>query len=177
MAFYVRSSIEPRQILRRVPGVVAALDPNLPVEQLKTLPQQVRENVFLDRMIGTLSTAFAVLATLLAGIGLYGVLAYTVARRTREIGVRMALGADRRSVRGMVVRQVLWMLLIGSVIGIGAAYMLGRAAGSLLFGVQGADPFVIAIAAVVLAAFALGAGVVPAHRAARVDPITALRYE
>jgi predicted permease len=177
MAFYVRSSIEPRQILRRVPGVVAALDPNLPVEQLKTLPQQVRENVFLDRMIGTLSTAFAVLATLLAGIGLYGVLAYTVARRTREIGVRMALGADRRSVRGMVVRQVLWMLLIGGVIGIGAAFMLGRAAGSLLFGVQGADPFVIAIAAVVLAAFALGAGFVPAHRAARVDPITALRYE
>jgi predicted permease len=177
ITFYVRAGVIPAQIMRRVPAVVAALDPNLPIENLKTLPQQVRENIFLDRMIGTLSAAFAALATLLAGIGLYGVLAYTVARRTREIGVRMALGADRGRVRGMVLRQVVWMLLIGGAIGIGGAYILGRAASSLLFGVQGADPFVIASAAVVLALFALGAGFLPAHRAARVDPMKALRYE
>jgi ABC-type antimicrobial peptide transport system permease subunit len=137
----------------------------------------VRENVFLDRMITTLSAAFAGLATVLAAIGLYGVLAYTVAQRTREIGVRMALGADRSAVRGMVLRQVVRMLAIGGVIGIAAALGLGRAAGSLLFGLEGHDPIVIVSAALLLSLFALAAGYIPARRAARVDPMHALRYE
>src|SRR5207237_504216 len=126
--FYVRSSVEPERLLRAIPGVIKRLDPNLPVEDLKTLPQQVRENVFLDRMISTLSAAFAALATMLAAIGLYGVLAYTVAQRTREIGVRMALGADSGRVRGMVLAQVGRMTLTGCTIGIAAALGLGRAA-------------------------------------------------
>jgi ABC-type antimicrobial peptide transport system permease subunit len=141
------------------------------------MEMQVRENVFLDRMISVLSTAFAGLATLLAAVGLYGVLAYTVAQRTREIGVRMALGADRRDVRGLVVRQVGWMTLIGGAVGVLAALVLGRAAGSLLYGLTGHDPLVIVGAATVLALVSLAAGYVPALRAKRVDPMQALRYE
>jgi ABC-type antimicrobial peptide transport system permease subunit len=177
MNFYARTSLPPDQLLRAVPKLIANLDPNLPVEDLKTLPQQVKENVFLDRMISMLSAAFAVLATLLAAIGLYGVLSYTVAQRTREIGVRMALGADGGRVRGMVLRQVSWMMVIGGVIGIIAAIALGRAASSLLFELRGYDPTVIVSAVVVLAIVALGAGYVPALRASRVDPMQALRYE
>jgi len=177
LSFYVRTSLPPERILRDVQRVVASLDPALPVTDLKTMPQQIRENVFLDRMISTLSAAFAVLATLLAAVGLYGVLAYTVAQRTREIGVRMALGADGGRVRRMVLGQVARMLLVGGVVGIAGALALGRAAGSLLFGLQGHDPIVVVLSAVTLAAVALGAGFLPAARAARVDPMRALRYE
>lgn len=177
MSYYVRTASDPRQILRAIPGVVAGLDPNLPVEELKTLPQQIRENVFLDRMISTLSAAFAALATLLAAIGLYGVLSYTVSQRTREIGVRMALGADSGRVRRMVLRQVGVMMAIGGAIGILAALALGRAAGSLLFGLSGNDPLVVAASAALLAVIAVAAGYLPARRASRVDPMQALRYE
>jgi predicted permease len=175
--FYIRTALPPEQILRTVPTVIASLDPNLPVEELKTMAQQVRDNVFLDRVISTLSAAFALLATLLAAVGLYGVLAYTVAQRTREFGVRMALGADGRRVRTMVLRQVGIMTAVGAVIGIGAALGLGRAAQSLLFELEGQDPFVIAGAVLVLSLVAAGAGYVPARRASQVDPMQALRYE
>jgi ABC-type antimicrobial peptide transport system permease subunit len=124
---------------KAVGGVVARLDPNLPVEGLKTMPQQVRENIFLDRMISTLSAAFALLATGLAAVGLYGVLAYTVSQRTREIGLRMALGADGPRVRGMILKQVGWMTVIGGAIGVGGAYSLGRVAETLLFELKGYD--------------------------------------
>ncbi len=175
--FYVRGPADSRMLLRAIPGVVSRFDPNVPVEELKTLPQQVRENVFLDRMIGTLSALFALLATLLAAVGLYGVLSYSVAQRSREIGVRMALGADGSSVRGMVLRQVGVMTLIGGVIGIAGAMALGRGARSLLYGIQEHDPAVIAVAVVALAIVAFGAGYLPARRASRVDPMQALRYE
>jgi ABC-type antimicrobial peptide transport system permease subunit len=157
--------------------VVARLDPSLPVEELKTMAQQVRENLSLDRLISTLSTAFAVLATLLAAIGLYGVLAYTVAQRTREIGVRIALGANAGRVRALVLRQVGVMVAIGSVVGIAAALGLGRAASSLLFGLSAHDPLTIGSATLVLGLVAAGAGWIPARRAARVEPMRALRYE
>ena len=177
LTFYVRSSLDPEQLMPAISKVVARLDPNLPVENLRTMPQQVRENVFLDRMISVLSTAFACLATLLAAVGLYGVLAYTVAQRTREIGLRMALGASPANVRAMVLRQVGVLTLIGGVIGLGLAVMLGRLAQSLLYQLKGSDPVVLALSAVVLAFVALGAGFVPAYRASQVDPMHALRYE
>ncbi len=175
--FYVRGAVPTEQIVRSIRPIMAGLDPNLPIENMKTLPQQVRESVAVDRMIGTLSSSFAALATLLAAIGLYGVLAYTVARRTREIGVRMALGADGGSVRRMVLRQVALMLAIGGVVGIGGALALGRLASSLLYEVGGADPTAIVLATLLLTVFALAAGFVPAYRASRVDPMRALRYE
>jgi ABC-type antimicrobial peptide transport system permease subunit len=175
--FYVRSSLPPEQILRAIPAAMKEIDPNLPLEELKTLPAQVSENVFLDRMISTLSAAFAVLATLLAAVGLYGVLAYSVAQRTREIGVRMALGANQTNVRRMVLRQVGAMTLVGAVIGIAGALGLGRAAQSLLFQLEGHDPLVIVLSAVTLAFVAFSAGLIPALRASRIDPMQALRYE
>jgi predicted permease len=177
MYFYARTSLDPSQLLRTAPAVVARLDRNLPLEEMKPLPQQVRENVFMDRLVSTLSAAFALLATLLAAVGLYGVLAYTVHQRTREIGLRMALGADAGRMRAMILKQVGWMTLIGGVIGIVGAYYLGRGAESLLFELKGLDPIVTAIAVVVLSVVALGAGYIPAYRASRVNPMQALRYE
>ena len=176
MNFYVRS---PRALalVREIPGVLKRIDPGLPVEDLKTMPQQVRENVFLDRMISILSASFAVLATLLAAIGLYGVLAYTVAQRTREIGVRMALGADAWQVRAMVLRHVSGMMVVGGVLGLAGALGLGQAASSMLYGLNGHDPVVFVLAALALLIVALGAGYLPARRASLVDPVKALRYE
>jgi predicted permease len=175
--FYVRTALAPQQILRAIPSAMKAIDPNLPLEELKLLPQQVQENVFMDRMISTLSVSFAILATLLAAVGLYGVLAYSVAQRTREIGVRMALGANSGAVRVMVLRQVGVMTLVGGAVGMGGALALGRTAKSLLYQLEGFDPAVMVVAAVVLAAVAFAAGFVPALRASRVDPMAALRYE
>ncbi len=177
LTFYVRTTIDPREIMQDIPRVVSGLDANLPVEGLKTLEQTVSENVMLDRLIGTLSAAFAAIATALAAIGLYGVLAYTVALRTREIGLRMALGADSGKVRSMVLWQVGRMTIVGGVLGIAAGIGLGRAARSLLYGAEGTDPFVIGAVALILTIVSLGAGYIPAMRASRVDPMGALRYE
>lgn len=141
------------------------------------MPQQIRENVFLDRMISILSAAFALLATLLAAVGLYGVLAYSVSQRTREIGVRMALGADRRSVQGLVLRQVGVMTAFGATLGAAGGFAMGKGAGALLFGLEGHDPVVFASALVLLTLVALGAGWLPAIRASRTPPMRALRYD
>ena len=175
--FYVRTSLPPEQILRAIPPVIKKLDSNLPVERLKLLPEQAEQNVYMDRMISTLAAAFAALATMLAAIGLYGVLAYSVAQRTREIGVRMALGANSGAVRSMVLKQVGLMTLVGGIIGLAAALGIGHAASSLLYKLDGKDPVVMVMSAIVLTAVAFGAGFIPARRASRVDPIAALRYE
>jgi len=177
MFFFVRTSLDPQAFLPNIRKVVAGLDPNLPVEELRTMPQQIRENVFLDRFISVLSAAFALLATLLAAVGLYGVLAYTVSQRTKEIGLRMALGADAARVRRMVLRQVGTMTLIGGVIGLLAAVGLGRLAQSLLYQLQGTDPVVLVGSAVALTLVAFCAGLIPALRASQIDPMRALRYE
>jgi predicted permease len=175
--FYVRSTTPPEQMLATIRETMKRIDPQLPVEELKTMPQQVKENVFLDRMISILASAFALLATLLAGIGLYGVLSYSVAQRTREIGVRMALGADAPRVRRLVLKQVGAMLAVGGVIGVVAAIAFGRAAKSLLFELQGHDPTAVVAAVILLACVAFAAGIVPARKAAMVNPMNALRYD
>jgi predicted permease len=177
LTFYARTGVDPDEVIRAVPDVVGRLDRNLPIENVKTLERQIQENVFLDRLIGTLTSAFALLATLLAAVGLYGVLAFTVAQRTREIGVRMALGAGRERVGRMVLEQVGRIVLVGGALGVVGAYYLGRAAESLLFEVEGLDPWVFAGVPVLLAAVAFSAGYLPARRAARVDPMVALRSD
>ncbi len=175
--FYIRTGIDPGAVLPLIPGVVARLDPNLPVEELKTMPQQVRENIVLDRVLSTLSAGFAALATVLAAVGLYGVLAYTVAQRTRELGLRMALGADRARLVRMILWQMGKMALAGGAVGLAVALGVGTAARSQLFELEGHDPGVLLAATLLLAAVALTAGLLPAIRASRVDPMRALRYE
>jgi predicted permease len=175
--FYVRTRGRSEDVIRAIGPLVAKLEPSLPVNDLTTLPRQIKENVYLDRMITTFSAGFAALATLLAAVGLYGVLAYTVAQRTREIGLRMALGADSARVRTMVLRQVGGMTLIGGTIGVVGAFGIGRSAQSLLYGLAGHDLFAFAGAAFVLTLVALAAGFVPALRASRVHPMEALKAE
>jgi predicted permease len=175
--FYVKAAGDAAALLGPAQAAVRALDPNLPVENAKTMAQQVRENVFLDRMISTLSAGFAVLATVLAAIGLYGVLAYTVTQRTREFGLRMALGADGASVRGMVLGHVARMTAVGGLIGLLAAVGIGRLAQSLLYELQGYDPLVLTVSAGLLALVAAAAGLLPALRASRIEPMVALRQD
>ena len=177
LTFYVRTTLPEDRVFGAIRGVMRRLDPNLPVERLKTMATQVRENTFADRIVTTFATAFALLATLLAAVGLYGVLAYTVAQRTREIGLRMALGADTARVRRVIMTQVAWMTLIGGGIGLAAALGIGRVARALLFELEGHDPAVLAAATITLALVAIGAGLLPAQKASRISPIRALRCE
>jgi len=175
--FYVRTTGSDDELLAAIPRVVREIDPTLPIADPLKMSVQVLENVSLDRFVTTISAAFSALATLLAALGLYGVLAFTVTQRTREFGLRMALGADAANVRRLVLRQVGLMTLIGAAIGLASALALGRAAESLLFEMSARDPIIFAGATVLLIAVALCAGLIPAQRAARVDPMTALRYE
>jgi hypothetical protein len=175
--FYVRGARPPRDLLQAVRETVARAAPAVPITDLRTMRQQVRENLAEERFFAGASTAFAVLATALAGLGLYGVLAYSVAQRSREIALRFALGAPAARIRTMVLRQVGAMAMIGVTLGVFAALLLGRTARSLLYGVEAAEPRALLGAAVVLGAVMLGAAYVPAQRASRVDPMVALRHE
>ena len=156
---------------------VASAVPGEPVWNLQTMEQQFRSNIAIVRFFAGTSTAFAVLATALAALGLYGVLAFSVAQRSREIGLRVALGAPTARIRGMVLRQVARMAVSGVVLGVAAAWLFGRATQGLLFGVEAGDPLALAAAAVLLTAVTLGAAYIPARRASRVDPMSVLRYE
>jgi predicted permease len=175
--FYVRAGMNPDSLLRSIPRVVASIDATLPVSNLITMRRQAQENIFLDRLVTILSTTFAGLATLLAAIGLYGVLAYGVAQRTRELGLRLALGAEPANLRAVVLRQVALWAVIGIAIGGGAAIGFGRLAESLLYGLTAFDGRALVAAAVTLSLVMLAAAYFPARRASRITPMEALRHE
>lgn len=156
---------------------VSALDKELPLIEVKTLAAQVEESIVQERLIALLSTFFGALAVLLACIGLYGIMAYAVVRRTAEIGVRIALGARPGDVLWMVLRQTLPLVLLGIAAGLAVALAGTRLVSSQLFGVAPNDGFTIATATIVLIVVAACAAYVPARRASRFDPMVALRYE
>jgi ABC-type lipoprotein release transport system permease subunit len=177
MTAYVRTARQPEQAFPAVRQVVNSLDSNLPVSEMKTLEKQQEESLITERLVATLSAAFGILATLLSAIGLYGVMAYIVAQRTREIGVRIALGAETADVIWMVMKEVALLAAIGIVIGLSASYGVTRFAQSQLYGVQANDTFSIALATLGIVSVAFASGFIPARRAANVDPIRALRWE
>jgi ABC-type antimicrobial peptide transport system permease subunit len=175
--FYVRTSIDPGDMVARVRPLIASIDPNLPVSQLQTMSQLLRNQTNVDHLIATLSAIFAGLATALAAVGLYAVLSYNIAERTRELGLRLALGASPGVLLTMVVRQVGRIAAIAIVIGVVVAVGVGRLAEALLFGVSGYNLVAFALAVAVISVVALGAGFLPARRASRVAPMAALREQ
>ena len=177
MTVYLRTTLDPNQLFTAVRAKVRELDPNIPVYSMRTTEEQISNSLTTERLIASLSAVFGFLATLLATIGLYGVMAYTVARRTREIGIRMALGAGGGSVAWLIMKEVLVLLGIGVAIALPAALGLTRLVQSQLYGTKPNDPLSLTLATLVIAMVALLAGYVPAYRATRIDPIRALRYE
>jgi predicted permease len=175
--FYVRTNIEPTAMASTLRKTVQSVDANLPVFDLKTLDQELDEIAFSERLLTFFSLCLGLLAALLAAIGLYGVMAYMVSRRTREIGIRMALGASQTNVAWLVLRENVRISAAGLGIGLVAAFGIGKLIESQLFGVKASNPLVFLIAAALLSAVAFLAGWLPARRAAGVDPMVALRYE
>jgi putative ABC transport system permease protein len=175
--FYVRTAVGSKSMYASVRSAVKKLDSALPIYELKTLENQLDETLLTERLIALLSAGFGLLATILAVIGLYGVMAFIVARRTKELGVRMALGAQRRTVIWLVMKEVLILVTIGLIIGVPSAIGLGRFVSTQLYGIQGTDARTAVTMVIALAAIAAMAGMIPAHRASRIDPIRALRFE
>jgi predicted permease len=181
--FEVRTAADPNSIVASVRDAVRQVDSNLPVSGVKTQIEQADETLRMERLFAKLLTLFALLAQQLAAIGLFGVLAYTVSQRTHEIGIRMALGADRASVLKMIVRQGMTLAVLGVILGVVGAYVLTKyleswiSLSKMLFGVQVFDPLTYGVIAVLLTVVALIACYIPARRATKVDPLVALRYE
>jgi ABC-type antimicrobial peptide transport system permease subunit len=175
--FYVATDVAPESFVVRVPRILAEIDPSLSVTNVASLARVSRNSVWGDRLMASLAASFAFLATLLTAIGLYGVLSYSVARRQRELGLRLALGAAPDRLLKAVLKQVAAMAGIGIAIGLLAGIALGRVAGGMLYGLSGSDPLVLAAAVTVAATVVLVASYSPARRASQVEPMRALRYE
>lgn len=173
----IRTNRDSSQLSAAISHEVTAIDPGIPVLSVRSMHQEIDNDILVDRLIATLSSFFGLLALLLAGVGLYGVISYGVTRRTREIGIRMALGAQRGSVLWLVMRRAAGFLLIGAAIGVPAALFATRLVKSLLYGISAQDPITIVMATVVLGAVAALASFLPARRATKVDPMVALRHE
>jgi len=177
MTIYVRTVGDPSQLMTSIRAKVREMDANLPIYAMRTMEAQISNSLSMERMIASLSTVFGFVATVLAIIGLYGVMSYSVAQRTREIGIRMALGAEQRKVIVMVMREVFMLIAIGVAVGVPAALVLTRVVKSQLYGLEAHDPWTLGLATGLLAVVACAAGYIPALRASRVDPMKALRYE
>jgi putative ABC transport system permease protein len=177
MTFYVRTAVPLESLAPALRKAVASLDASLPVTGPRTFRGQIMESVFLDRMVAALASAFAGLATLLAAVGLYGVIAWAVTRRRREIGIRMAMGAKPSDVRGMVLWEVFRLTAAGMLLAIPAWFAASQWVAASMFNVTSNDPLSLAGAIALLAALAAIAGFAPAFRASRIDPISAIRYE
>jgi predicted permease len=177
MTIYLRTTVDPNQLMSAVRSKVREMDSNIPIYAMRTTEVQINNSLSAERMIASLSAVFGFLATLLAVIGLYGVMAYTVVQRTREVGIRMALGAARSNVIWMVMREVFLLVVIGVAVGVTASLALTRVVQSQLFGLTSHDPFTLVLATAALAIVACAAGYIPALRASRLEPTAALRYE
>jgi predicted permease len=177
VAFYVRTTTGTAGAYNLIRGEVKALDAGMPVYELKALQAQLDETLLTDHLIATLSAGFGLLATVLASVGLYGVMAFVVARRRKELGIRLALGAEPGLLIWMVMREVLVLLTIGLALGIPAAIGLGRFVSNQLYGIQPNDPWIAISTVALLTLVSAAAGLIPARRASQIDPILALRYE
>ena len=177
LTFYVRAQGDPASVFNTLRGAVREVDASIPMYDMRTLDDQMEISLLTERLLATLSSVFGSLATLLAALGLYGVMAFMVTRRTREIGIRMALGAGQSSVVWMVMRETLILAGFGVAIGLAGAYGVTRLIQAQLFGVQPTDLLTMAAAALGIAAVAALAGYIPARRATGIDPMTALRWE
>jgi predicted permease len=177
VTFYTRTRLDPEQMYAAIRHAVHEMDSNMPLYGMRTLEAQLDQSLNTERLIAFLAAVFGLLATTLAAIGLYGVMAYNVGRRTREIGIRMALGAHARAVTWLVMKEVLVLLGIGVAIALPGAWGLTRFVQSQLYGITPNDPLSIAAATAAIAAVAALAGFVPAQRATRIDPVQALHYE
>jgi predicted permease len=177
MTVYARALGDPAAVFASMRRSVNEVDSNVPIYRMRTLDQQLDKSLMSERMLASLSGVFGFLATLLAAIGLYGVMAYMVVRRTREIGIRMALGADRVSVVWLVMREVLALSTVGVLIGGAGAYAATRLVQKELFGILPTDALTMALSALGIATVAIVAGYLPARRATAIDPMRALRWE
>ena len=177
LVLHVRTAFDPRAAEEPIRRALHEVDPAVPLTQVRTLEEQSDLSVVQDRLLATLSTTFGIGALVLAAIGLYGVMAFIVARRTNEIGLRMALGAPRHQIVRLILAESSSLLLIGGVLGVIAAYAGQRLIESLLFGVTTSDQSSLLSAALVLSAAGLCASLIPALQATRIDPIAALRHE
>jgi putative ABC transport system permease protein len=177
MDVVIRTTDDPMAMARTVRETVWSIDKDLPVSRVQSVEAMLGERTAPRRFNLVLFGLFAVVAVVLAGVGIYGVMAYTVTQRTHEIGIRMALGAETRSVLALVVRQGMTLAVVGVVLGLGASFALTRLMRGLLFGVQPSDPVTFAAIALLLTGIALVACYIPALKATNVDPLVALRHE